>query len=217
MAVSYLMAALDNGSLAGNAGVNLHPGVRINVVHAEGAFKTWPWSEKRSLYVNRFDNITHVLRCFGVDASAARDVKGKEARSILDQRLKCFAAVGVASFKAWQTFVVDVDSFISAMRRKGRLVLTDNLLFGEVYQARKAGRCYQTNTSGVMCRDGNPKPDSVVNLISYLLQSKRSGALIAMLSPHRVLLTNTKTSKGPARGHYVLFRIACSAIKFQWF
>ncbi len=47
VAVSYLMAALDNGSLARNAGVTMHPGVRINLVHAEGASKTWPWSGKR--------------------------------------------------------------------------------------------------------------------------------------------------------------------------
>ncbi len=189
------MAALDNGSLAGNAGVTLHPGVRTNVVHAEGAFKTWPWSEKESSYVNRFGNITHVLRCFGVDASATRAVQKKEVRCILDQRLKFFAAVGVASFKSWPTFAVVVDTFIPEMRRKGRLVFTDNLLLGAVCQARKAGRCYQSNTSGVMCWDGNPKPDSVVNLIRLLSQSKPTGVLIVMLSPHGVLLTNTRQAR----------------------
>ncbi len=121
VAVSYLMAALDDGSLARNVGVTLHPGVRMYVVHVEGAFKTWPRSEKEWSHINRFDNITHVLRCFGVDASATRAVKKKEARGILDQRLKFFAAAGVASFKSWPTFVVDVDTFIPAMRRKGRL------------------------------------------------------------------------------------------------
>ncbi len=92
--------------------------------------------------------------------------------------------MGVASFKSWPTFVVAVDTFIPAMRRKGRLVLTDNLLLGEVYQARKAGSRYQTNTSSVMCWDGNPKPDSVSNSIRYLSQSKPTGVLIVMLSPN---------------------------------
>jgi hypothetical protein len=192
VAVSYLLAALDEGSLAKSAGVTLHPGVRINVLHAESAFKTWPRSEKEFSYVNRFDKMTHVLRCFGVDASASRAMESKKVRSVLDQRLNLFAAVGVASFKAWPTFVVNVDRFIPAMKHKGRLVLTDNLLLGEVFQARKTDSCFQTNTSGVMCWDGDPKPESVFNLIRFLSDSKSSSVLIILLSPHGVRLTNTR-------------------------
>ena len=95
VATAHVMAALDSGALSQAVQVIFPSDVRIIVIHCESGFRQFPRSRFEPVHTNRFDNMLHVLRAAGVDASATQAVTGRAVRKLFDQRWHQFVGVGV--------------------------------------------------------------------------------------------------------------------------
>ena len=141
--------------------------------------------------MNRFDNLAHVLRSAGVDASATRLITGHRVRQILDERWRTFSGIGVGSSNRMPCFQIDLDSFVPFMRQQHRLVLSGPMLLGEVLRS-KAG----DNRNGVQCWDQPPKKPVAAEIVRHLRDggAPTSSVLVLALDPSGIPLTNFPTN-----------------------
>ena len=190
VAVSHLMATLDNGVLGSTLGVNICKDCRINVIHCEGGFKRWPANADEPVWKNRFDNLKHVLRSGGVDAGATYLTTGRRVRPVLDERWKTFCGVGVGSWGFFPCFGVDLDAFVQAMHQRRKNVLTDTLLLGGVVEALKGDR-----SAGIECWDSRAGVGCAAECVRYYADTPFS-TLVLILSPEGTCLSNF-----PCRSH----------------
>lgn len=93
VAVSHLMATLDNGVLMASLGVDVGGDCNINVIRCGGGFKGWSVSAYETVYADRSHNFKRVLRSGGVDAGAILEKSGRRTRQVLDSRWKTFCGV----------------------------------------------------------------------------------------------------------------------------
>ena len=102
-----LWSSLDNGLLASTFNVGFSRDLELYCFHGEGEFEQFPHHARSPSCHNRMGNIHHVLRTFGVDASATAAARGHEVRAIKDTRLKYFFACGVNGFRP--AFSINLD------------------------------------------------------------------------------------------------------------
>ena len=123
VATALLLSALDNGLPGDTLNVRCSLDVQLFCSHGEGKFEGFPHSANAPSFHNRFDNIHHVFRTFGMNAGATAAARGHHVRSIMDTRVQYFSASMANGYSP--ALSINLDDCISALQYDRQLVLTE--------------------------------------------------------------------------------------------
>ena len=180
-AVAMLLGCISAGTLAHRLRIQLAPSFKFGCIHFEGKFSQWPSTPTQQAYLDRIDNINNCLRAWGVDARATRIALGQYIRSNLHPGLQHFVGVGVGGYGDMPCFHLDPDRFLHSLVQRGKKVLHDGLLVGELYAARTG------QDNGIYTWSARRDTCVLSDVLRHYSQDS-STTLVVVLSPSGVVL-----------------------------
>ena len=137
----------------------------------------------------------HVLRCFGVDATATAAARGLRVRSIIDKRSKYFVACGVSN--ARPAFAINLDTYIAALQIEGKLVLTEQSLVERVYNAMVGSAYYGSwhETDGISFWMQHSLHRLVHDCLRPCCPVKKEKILVVVLTPFESLSASDSSQR----------------------